>query len=807
MKPHTRHGVLLGAAAALVLSSVVATTAPAQSPPPWARTETREDCSAFNLLRSPFFGETHVHTQYSADAWVAGALGEPSDAYAFAQGAPLGLPPLDEMGMPTRSAQLKRPLDFTIVTDHAEQFGEVQMCQTPGSAGYDEIECTDMRDLISEIPFPPPPAVLPDERVLNFLVEYLANPPTPFSWCGTDRIDCLAAAVPVWADTQAAAEEHYDRTAACVFTTFVGYEWTAAGPTSLLGPETYHRNVVFRNEVVPAAPISFLEEQGIQGLFDALHAECLDPALGCDVLTIPHNTNLSGGLTFAPLNDDDTPFTAADAAERRAMEPVVEIINHKGESECQPGVGTTDELCGFEKAYRVTTFSPVILTNPAAYQPLSFVRNALKEGLSQEESLGVNPFNLGFVGGTDTHNSTPGLVNEAEWGGQGHTGLRDHSPDYILSEFPPSGIPTNPSGLAVVWAEENSRDALFAAMRRRETYATSGTRPVLRLFAGDFKGDVCASGDLVEQGYRRGVAMGGEIGDLRNGKSPHFAMFAMKDPGGGGAPSTPLQRLQIIKGWVDEAGVAQEKVFEAAGDPANGATVDEATCTPSGPGSDILCAVWEDPEFDPTQRAFYYARLLENPVCRWSTHLCNSLEVDCSDPPSVPPNYAACCNPLWPKTIQERAWSSPIFYRPESFSKFKAKLKLKGGGNDTLKIAVTMDQAPATLDPDTEAISVSLIDDDTIYSATIPAGTMLVKKPGAKWSYSDKTGGIDGIKKAVLKLGSKGDAKLALKTVKLSLANADASEHFIHSTVAAGTFEAEHVRLWQLKGTSLKPES
>jgi len=803
----TKAGTSLRLWLALALTGSLATAAGAQGPPPWARTETRADCTDFELLRSPFFGDTHVHTQYSADAWVAGAQGTPNEAYDFAEGAPIGLPPLDAFGDPTRTAQLKRALDFTVVTDHAEQFGEVQMCQTPGSAGYDETQCTDMRDLISEIPFPPPPSILPDIRVLNFLQAYLSDPPSPFSWCGVDRVDCLAAAAPIWADTQAAAELHYDRTDACTFTTFVGYEWTAGGATTPVGPATYHRNVVFRNAVVPDAPISFVEENKIQGLFSALETQCLDPGLGCDVLTIPHNSNVSVGLTFAPVGDDSTPFTPSDALERRTMEPLVEIINHKGESECQPGVGTTDELCGFEKTYRPVTFSLLPNPNPSAYEPLSFVRNALKEGLVQEQALGVNPFHLGFVGGTDTHNSTPGLVNEAEWGGQGHNGLRDHSPDYILTQYPPSGIPTNPSGLTVVWAEENSRDALFAAMRRRETYATSGPRMLVRLFAGDFQGDPCASGDLVAQGYRRGVPMGGEIGDLRKGKSPQFAVLAVKDPGGGGDPSMPLQRVQIIKGWVDAGGVAQEEVFEVAGDPDNGATVDETTCTPSGAGFDSLCAVWEDPGFDPSQRAFYYARVLENPVCRWSTHLCNSLGVDCSDLGSVPANYAQCCNTLWPRTIQERAWSSPIFYRPESFAKFKSTIKLKGGGQDTLKLVAAMTAAPAALDPNTEAIDLSLTDDDTIYSATLPAGAMTEKKPGQKWSYSDASGTIDGIKKAALKIGPKGDAKLVVKTVKLALANADATEHFIRTQVSAGTFQAEHVRLWQPKGTSLKPEN
>ena len=775
----------------------------AQMPPPWSRTETRTDCTNFDPMRNPFFGETHVHTEYSADAFVAGAAGTPADAYEFSKGAPLGLPPLDAMGVPMRMVQLKRPLDFTIVTDHAEQFGEVQLCQTPGSAGYDSPECTDIRDLISEIPFPPPPSPLPDARILNFMIAYLVDPPTPFSWCGPNRVDCLAAASAIWADTQTAAEQHYDRSAACEFTTFVGYEWTAADASL----RTFHRNVVFRNEVVPSAPISFLEEQGVQGLFSALQSECLEAENGCDVLTIPHNSNLSGGTSFFPTNDDGSPLDAAGAATRRRIEPLVEIINHKGESECMPGVGTNDEECAFEKIYRTTTFSVNLETDPAAYAPLAFIRNALKEGLAQESLLGVNPFQLGFVSGTDTHNSTAGLVNEQEWGGAGHIGLRDHSPEYILATFPPSGVSTNPSGVTVAWAEENSRDALFAAMRRRETYATSGTRPVVRFFAGDFKGDVCENGDLVEQGYGNGVPMGGEIGNLRNGKSPMFAVVAMKDPGGGGAPSTQLQRIEIIKGWVDSSGTTHEEVVNVAGNATNGATVDEVTCVATNAGPDSLCTVWEDPNFDPAEKAFYYARVFEDPVCRWSTHLCNSLSVDCSDPGSVQAEFASCCDPLFPKTIQERAWTSPIFYRPNSLGKFRATIKLKGAGEDTLKLSTVIASAPADLDPTDHDLRFRFEDDDQIYRATIPADTMVEKKPGAKWLLSDKLGATDGIRKASIKIGKKGDAKIKLKTIKTSFPNADPVGHFIRTELTVGGFEAEHMRLWTFKGTSLKAKN
>jgi len=660
----TNRVILLGCAAALLLSGVAVTSAPAQAPPPWERTETRADCGGFELLRSPFFGETHVHTEYSADAWVAGALGTPSDAYTFAKGAPLGLPPLDGMGMPTRSAQLKRPLDFTIVTDHAEQFGEVQMCQMMGSTGYNEPECTDMRDLISEIPFPPPPSPLPDSRVLNFLIAYLVNPPAPFSWCGPGRVDCLAAAAPVWADTQAAAEAHYDRTAACSFTTFVGYEWSA-GANSPVGPATYHRNVVFRNDVVPATPTSFVDEQGVQGLFDALESSCLDPGLGCDVLTIPHNTNVSGGLTFAPLNDDTTPFTPADAAERRIMEPLVELINHKGESECQPGVGTTDELCGFEKSYRPTTFTIAVDTDPASYEPLSFIRNALKEGLAQEQGLGVNPFTLGFVGGTDTHNATPGLVNEEEWGGKGHNGLRDHEPAYILSEFPPSGIPTNPSGLAVVWAEENSRDALFAAMKRRETYGTSGPRILLWF-------------DLVDAPQGR-APMGSEV---EMAAPPRFVVRAAGDfvqlpgcPAESPQGLAPERLAHLCHGQCYNPSDRRHPIAaievvrirpQRTPDEDVGGLIEDPWLRHDCPADPAGCSfAFDDPEFATSGRdAVYYVRAVQEatPAIN-AANLRTEFDADgnavrvapCSGSYRTPADDD-CLAP-----VQERAWSSPIF--------------------------------------------------------------------------------------------------------------------------------------------------
>src|SRR6185503_17815968 len=239
-------------------------------------------------------------------------------------------------------------LDFTAVTDHSEQFGEIQICLTPGYPGYDSDDCESARNQLAT---PPPafPNQLPPPAVIAFLLGYGAIvPPQRFSWCGTDNADCLGEASLIWQDTQSAAEEFYDRTDACTFTTFVAYEWSGQP-----GGNNLHRNVIFRNAVVPALPTSYMEQETPQGLWATLQSQCIDGLPGCDVLTIPHNPNASGGLMFAPV------ASAADAAVRAAIEPLVEMNQHKGDSECRPGVQSTDEICGFEKLNRLQLFATV----------------------------------------------------------------------------------------------------------------------------------------------------------------------------------------------------------------------------------------------------------------------------------------------------------------------------------------------------------------------------------------------------------------------------------------------------------------
>jgi hypothetical protein len=289
----------------------------------------------------------------------------------------------------------------------------------------------------------------------------------------------------------------------------------------------------------------------------------------------------------------------------------------------------------------------------------------LTEGLVQEARLGVNPFKLGIIAATDTHEGTSGLANEK--GFLGHAAGGDTN--RVAVPTLPDAIYVNPGGLAGVWAEENSRDAIFEAMRRREAYGTSGPRIVVRFFGGwDLPADMCNRPDFATLGYQHGVPMGGDLPLQHRSTaapqhgSPSFAVWALKDPGTAGEPGTQLQRIQIVKLWIEE-GESREKVYDVAGDGANGAGVDVTTCERKGPGFDELCNVWRDPDFNPAERAVYYARVVENPTCRWSTWICNTQEVDCKG--NVPADLAPCCDERYPKTIQERAWTSPIWYERE----------------------------------------------------------------------------------------------------------------------------------------------
>jgi hypothetical protein len=601
----------------------------------------RAPCDDRDPERRPYFGDLHVHTRHSLDASTQGTRTTPREAYRFARGERVGLQPFGPDGAPGRQTQLRRPLDFASVTDHAEVFGEVAICNTPGLTGHDSLVCRVYRRW---------------PRMAFFLMT--GRGAERFSFCGPDGTRCLVEGRRPWQEIQDAAEEAYDRSEACRFTTFVGYEWTRSDARGA----NLHRNVIFRSHHVPADPANSIDVPTPEGLWDALDDACRDAGIGCDAVVIPHNSNMSGGKMFlAERLADASPYSSEDARRRAYNEPLVEVIQHKGDSECRLGAGTTDELCNFE-ALPYDSFSgrfmSAIRTEPAA---ANFVRSALGDGLSQEARLGANPFAFGLIGSTDTHLGTPGLVMEDAYPGHGGAGMPvgEVLPDGLLDP-----IEYNPGGLAVAWAEENTREALFAALRRRETYATSGPRIVVRFFGGyEYPETLCGSDDFAARGYAGGVPMGGDLPQA-DGRTPVFALWALRDGGVAAHPGVSLERAQIIKLSL-ENGEIREQVVDVAGGT-NGANVGATTCEPRGAGADQLCSLWRDPDFDPAAPALYYARVLENPTCRWSTHVCNAAGVACEDPSTIGAGYEPCCDESYPKTIQERAWTSPIWYTPSA---------------------------------------------------------------------------------------------------------------------------------------------
>lgn len=613
----------------------------------------REACTQRDPQRRALFGDLHVHTSVSMDAWLSGTIATPDDAYRFARGHAIGVPPFAPDGKPSATVRIERPLDFAAVTDHAEWLGETSLCRDPASAAYDTDSCRifrgEQRSLMAR--------VLGLEgfraRLLGALSVFGRNDEV----CGEDAADCRARTRSLWEENQAATERWYDRSAACEFTSFHAFEYSRSPDSTKI-----HRNVIFRNEIVPELPISWIDTPTEPEFWAKLREQCVDTDSGCDALSIPHNPNLSNGQLFAiwyrdlPLEEQ-----RAQARLRAGLEPVVEMMQLKGESECRNDmwgvVGGPDELCDFEKVRDLSAAPPDdcedgtgsgAQAGRGCTSRLDYVRYALIEGLRERERIGVNPYELGFIGSTDTHLGTPGGVTE-----RSHVGTFGESAEEALT----LGAKLRPSagnsagGLAGVYAEENTREAIFAALARREVFATSGTRIAPRFYAGWDLPELCGSESLAAAGDASGVPMGGALPPRPSPSATlRFSVSARGDPLG-----APLQRLQVVKGWVGGDGRFNQAVHDVAvaeGD----AGVDPGTCELTGSGPAALCASWSEPDFDASRAAVYYARIVESPSCRWTTWKCNSL------PQRVRPD--ACTDPRVPRTIQERAWTSPIWFTP-----------------------------------------------------------------------------------------------------------------------------------------------
>ena len=622
----------------------------------------REACAHRDPSKFALFGDLHVHTALSTDAWNYDLEVRPSGALGYAFGEEILLPPKNEAGEGTRRVSIDRPLDFAAVTDHAEFLGEQLLCTDPVSPSYYSEKCQAIRN-----------STAPTNSPLGFKI---MNPfPTrDAEICGDDFGRCAGAIAQGWSETIAAAEDWNDTSPACERTAFIAYEYSSFRMGSNL-----HRNVIFRGSAVPKRPVSYMDVQREWELWELLDTLCNESDTGCEAISIPHNSNISNGRMFKIDYPGASSISeqAARARLRIKIEPIVEVMQHKGDSECRrnvPGViGVDDDLCDFEKFENANFRRKGNLEGEACYDgPLqdwlphlgpscvsrrSYVRYALADGLAEEARIGVNPFKFGLMASTDTHNAMAGGVEEKTW--PGHLGVADGAPEVRLrsNEGGTMGdFSNNPGGLIGVWAEENSRGAIFDAMQRKEVFGTSGPRIEPRFYAGwDLPSDLCGSDDVLTTAMSSGVPMGADLPERAGEGAPSFAVWASRDPGTESAPGGLLQRLQVIKGWVDDEGQVHEEVIDVAGGE-NEADVDPLTCTPRGAGNDTLCGVWQDPDFDPARRAVYYARAVENPSCRYSTWQCLDLPED--DRPS------GCDDDLMQTIQQERAWTSPVWYTP-----------------------------------------------------------------------------------------------------------------------------------------------
>ena len=622
------HSWRIGAVASISVAALAMAScskAPESTPAPStgstdARDETKPIAST-NPERNAYFGDLHLHTGYSADAALM-TDSTPDDAYRYAKGEAIA-----RFG--NQMIQLKRPLDFLAVTDHAEYAGAVQELRREGGPLYD----TELGKAFRSDDY--------DTRMkayLSIVSDIANNKPRP-------ELVQPKLVESVWAQYSDEAKKHYQPGK---FTTFIAFEWTSMPDNNNL-----HRNVIFGSEKVPAMPFSALDSQKPEDLWTYLEKARND---GSDVVAISHNGNISGGLMFAESDSYGKPLDAAYARRRTLNEVAHEIIQVKGASETHPLVAPNDEFAGFEAStFQLGTFDD--LSKQAKFDPKhSYLREAYKNGLLYQQKIGANPFKFGIVAGSDSH---AGGSQPEEDNFKGVHGDADDSPEArIVKPKEPYSYAVGSGGLTGVWAEQNTRESIFAAIKRNETFGTSGVRVRPRFFGGfGYSDDLVRQPDWVKAAYSDGVPMGGNLPKAPTGKAPTFAVAATKDPEGAN-----LDRIQIVKGWVED-GKAQDKIYNVAlsGDrkvdpktgkaPAVGNTVDIKSATYTNDiGAAELSAVWTDPDFDSTQPAFYYVRVLEIPTPRWSTYDAAKLGI-------APRKDVEA-------TIQERAWTSPIWYTP-----------------------------------------------------------------------------------------------------------------------------------------------
>lgn len=571
---------------------------------------------AFAIRAEPnrlLWGDPHVHSSYSADAYLMGnRTADPGTAYRFARGLPVVHP------YTQAKVQLRTPLDFAVVADHAEMLtvplrlmkGDTELAKS--ATGKRWLEMMQRGEGLEAM-----------ERDLGAGL----HESTAISDFDDDEVKADA-----WDDVVAAAERYYEP---CAFTTFIGWEWSAEADGHAL-----HR-VIFMDQGGKQArqllPFSALDGP----LPEDLWAWLADTSqrVGTDFVAIPTGSNLSGGMMFPEVESDGRPMTVAYARTRMRWEPVAEVTQIRGDSETTPTLSPEDDFAGFEQFPRSAAGGGV------EQDQGDYVRGALLRGMQIAQTIGANPYELGMVGGTGSHTGLASAEEDNFWGVPSADGL--------------AGADLSAQGLTAVWAEENTRQSIFAAFKRREVYATTGPRIRVRFFGGwSFDDKEASNFQMVHTGYTNGFPMGSDLTKGPQGKAPNFMMYAIKDPEGAN-----LDRIQMVKGWVDAEGKTHEKVYDVvwSGDrkrdadgkvPSIESTVDLATAKYQNIfGAPALHGFWTDPDFDPKQRAFYYLRVLQIPTPRHTLYDAVAFGVDPAESGE-------------PATIQERAYTSPIWYVP-----------------------------------------------------------------------------------------------------------------------------------------------
>jgi hypothetical protein len=590
-----------------------------------------------NFPNQVFFGDTHLHTAFSPDAGLIGATLKPDDAYRFAKGETV----TSSTGLPAR---LGRPLDFLVVTDHAENLG-LPVAVTERNRTLLETEFgRNILDITA-------PGTL-ESKFKGYEFWELASQTGKDPLAGTDFGKTM------WNKVTEAAERH---NAPGKFSAFIGFEWTSTPRGNNL-----HRNVIFRGGKDTAdklVPISAYDTEDPERLWEWM--EQAEKQAGVRLLAIPHNGNVSNGLMFDDVTySDRNPLDRAYAERRMRWEPVYEVTQMKGDGEAHPKLSPKDKFADFytwdKGSFGVEPKTPGML-------PREYAREALKRGLAYQEKLGANPFKFGMIGSTDSHT---GLSTVEENNYYGKIVALEPTADPIRFYEPLVGRfsekdsdktfawQTQAAGLAAVWARENTREAIWDALARREVYATTGPRMRVRVFGGwEFKKDDLDRSDFAQYGYEKGVPMGGDLTVAPSGVEPGFLIRALRDPEGAN-----LDRVQVVKGWLEADGTTREKVYDVTwsgnrkpdkdGDvPPVGTTVDLADSSYTNAiGAPFLQTFWTDKDFDPTKSAVYYVRVLEIPTPRWTTYDAKVFGVKIPDGAPV--------------DVQERAYTSPIWYSP-----------------------------------------------------------------------------------------------------------------------------------------------